>query len=191
MTRTGLLAAAAGLTVATGVAYFVILGGDSPAPLPVEDAPFKFDAAAPVPHENGTRQRDPAEMVVLPDPSSADSSADSSTQASPPITDAAAAQPEMSTMDGEASEYDAPTEARQRFRALEMDAIGDRPLTPAKWRAILSDHGDDARGVLQRAVALNQADQPDAARELMQEWERLHSLYRNEAYGRGQVLVEE
>ena len=62
---------------------------------------------------------------------------------------------------------------------------------PDDPRVIQGDHGDDTLQILRRAKELVDAEQPEAARELMEEWGRLTSLYRNEAYGRGRVRVDE
>ena len=109
----------------------------------------------------------------------------------PPLTEKASEEEDMRDLPAAAADYDAPTEARQRFRAMELDAIADRPLTPAKWRTIQSAHADEALDVLKRAKALTDEEEPEAARELMVEWQRLTSLYRNEAYGRGEVFVDD
>jgi hypothetical protein len=161
-----------------------------------EVAPVSIPEAIPAPKPAPAPIVAPAPSPAPPSPTEDDETVQEAEMErpdpeSPPLTDQAATEPVMSEIEPDSSEYDAPTEARQRFRAFEMDAIGDRPLTPAKWRVIQGDHGDDTLQILRRAKELVDAERPEAARELMEEWGRLTSLYRNEAYGRGRVRVDE
>ena len=105
-----------------------------------------------------------------------------------PLTTGAVEEPDMSEMDGGVAEYDARVEARQRFRDFELTVVAARPLTPEKWRVIQADRGEESLEILKRAKQLTDDGEPEAARELMEEWQRLTSLYKNEAYGRGRVL---
>ncbi len=191
--------------VLIGAAIFVMRGGEDPLPTPLAESPPQvLPPGAPGPGASTTPRAEaaqpptpvaldpetpeddpldeaptPDELLQRPDPDA------------PPLTDAAAAEPDMRELEGGVADYDAPTEAKQRFRTFELAAIARRPLTPEKWREIQGDSGDETLAVLRRAKQLTDAGEPEAAKELMEEWQRLTSLYRNEAYGRGQVLVNE
>lgn len=149
--------------------------------VPITKTPWNNAVITTTAEHEADRDEDPppSEEFQRPDPEA------------PPLTEAAAAEPEMSEMEGGVADYDAPTEAQQRFRPFELAAIAQRPLSPEKWREIQGDNGDEILSVLRRAKALTDAEEPEAARELMEEWQRLTTLYRNEAYGRGKVLVRE
>jgi len=195
-----------GGVVFLGVVVFILTGDE-----PVADAPFMEVPSQVVP---GPAAGDSAGADAVPDRSTRapalppagaeddgdDDDADDEVPTpdalmqrpdpdAPPLTEAAAHEPDMREMDGGVADYDAPTEARQRFRAFELSAIAQRPLSPEKWREIQGTNGDETLSVLRRAKQLTDDGEPEAAKELMVEWQRLTALYRNEAYGRGQVLV--
>ena len=101
-----------------------------------------------------------------------------------PLTASAMNELDMSQIEPSQSEYDPGIEARQRFNALELDLLAETPLTPETWKAITADHQDDLKAVFKRAKALSDADHPDAARALIEEWNELQGKYQAQAYGR-------
>jgi hypothetical protein len=101
-----------------------------------------------------------------------------------PMTAAAMNALDMSQLDGSDPEYDPGVDARQRFNALELDLLAESPLTPESWKAITADHQEDLKGVFKRAKALSDADHPDDARALIEEWNELQGKYQAQAYGR-------
>ncbi len=109
-----------------------------------------------------------------------------------PMTAAAMNELDMSQIDASQDEYDPGIEARQRFNALELDLLAEAPLTPETWKAITADHQDDLKAIFKRAKALSDADHPDDARALIEEWNELQGKYQAQAYGRApQPIVPE
>ena len=194
-------AAAVACAVLGAAAYFWVVA-DAPHRAPASDAAVASDSAptarldsAPVPTPPAAQGAPDADSKTpgdeVGDPATEEVARHRPNPALPPLTEQAVEEEDMRDLPAAAADYDAPTEARQRFRAMELDAIADRPLTPAKWRTIQSAHAEEALDVLKRAKAITDEGEPEAARELMVEWQRLTSLYRNEAYGRGEVFVDD
>ena len=78
--------------------------------------------------------------------------------------------------------YDAVVEAQQLFRPLEQALENARPLSPESYKGVLSEHKETSAEVFARAAQLVREGHPDAARKLLDEWNRLYLLYKDEAY---------
>ncbi|HCP45047.1 MAG TPA: hypothetical protein DIU15_03345 [Deltaproteobacteria bacterium] len=79
-------------------------------------------------------------------------------------------------------EYDASVEAQQLFHPMEEALRAARPLTPSSYKEVLGNHKDTSAEVFNRAGDLIRQEQPEAAKELLDEWNRLYLLYKDEAY---------
>lgn len=90
-----------------------------------------------------------------------------------PLTGAALDGPWMPALPPTDPAWDPVLEARQRFAAVEGDAVAWAMEGSGDWEDVVRAHSDDLRSMTERAIALREAGFSDRARLLEEEWARL------------------